>query len=79
MSAAGYAAVDRGLASSDFAVLAPARPGKLDPSRMPGALVEGLFLSNDEDAAFIVTDAAAEALVTAYERAIVDYFVEYPG
>ncbi len=46
---------------------------------MPGAVVEGLFLSNEEDAAFAVTDAADDALVGAYEQAIVDYFAEFPG
>jgi N-acetylmuramoyl-L-alanine amidase len=76
---AGYDAVDRGVQNKDLAVLAPERPGKLDPSRMPGVLIEGLFLSNTADAAFMVTDVAADALVTAYEVAILQYFDEYPG
>ena len=46
---------------------------------MPGAIIEGLFLSNEEDAAFVATDAAQEAIVSAYEQAIVDYFAEFPG
>jgi N-acetylmuramoyl-L-alanine amidase len=78
MVAAGYDAVDRGIGVQDHAVTGPARPGKLVPSAMPGAVVEGLFLSNDEDAGFVVTDAATEAIVAAYQRAIVRYFDEYP-
>jgi N-acetylmuramoyl-L-alanine amidase len=46
---------------------------------MPGALAEGLFLSNDEDEAFLTSPAAANAIVDAYEQAIVQYFTEYPG
>ena len=30
----------------DHAVTGPERPGKLVPSEMPGAVIEGLFLSN---------------------------------
>ena len=37
------------------------------PSEMPGAVIEGLFLSNDEDAAFIESDIADETIVGAYE------------
>jgi N-acetylmuramoyl-L-alanine amidase len=46
---------------------------------MPGAVVEGLFLSNAEDAAFVVGDVAVDAIVTAYEQAILRYFAEFPG
>jgi N-acetylmuramoyl-L-alanine amidase len=77
-AAAGYEANDRGIGSDDLAVLGPARPGKLVPSNMPGAVVEGLFLSNDGDAAFIQSGRAVDAIVTAYERAIQRYFAEYP-
>lgn len=79
MQGAGYEAVDRGIGIEEHAVTGPARPGELDPSHMPGAVVEGLFLSNDDDAEFIVSDAGNEALVTAYDEAIVEYFTEYPG
>jgi N-acetylmuramoyl-L-alanine amidase len=78
-AAAGYEAFDKGIGLEEHAMTGPARPGKLVPSEMPGIIVEGLFLSNDEDAAFIVTDAAAPALVTAYELAILDYFTEIAG
>jgi N-acetylmuramoyl-L-alanine amidase len=46
---------------------------------MPGAVVEGLFLSNDDDAAFIQSDKADDTLVGAYEEAITRYFSVYPG
>jgi N-acetylmuramoyl-L-alanine amidase len=49
------------------------------PSEMPGVVVEGLFLSNEEDAAFIQSDIAAETIVGAYEEAINSYFDVYPG
>jgi len=76
---AGMEAVDRGIGIEAHAVTGPARPGKLVPAEMPGVVVEGLFLSNDGDAAFVETDAAREAIVTAYQQAIVRYFAESPG
>jgi N-acetylmuramoyl-L-alanine amidase len=78
-ASAGYDAVDRGIGIEDHVVTGPERPGELVPSEMPGAVVEGLFLSNDEDAAFIQSDRADEALVGAYEEAITRYFSVYPG
>ncbi len=74
LPAAGLDATDRGIGIEDHAVTGPARPGKLVPSEMPGVVVEGLFLSNDDDAAFIQTTGGEEAIVTAYERAIRAYF-----
>ena len=76
---AGYEAVDRGIGIEDHVVTGPERPGELVPSEMPGAVIEGLFLSNDEDAAFIQSDIADETLVGAYEQAITRYFSVYPG
>jgi N-acetylmuramoyl-L-alanine amidase len=76
---AGYEAVDRGIGIEDHVVTGPERPGELVPSEMPGAVIEGLFLSNDEDAAFIQSDIADETLVGAYEEAITRYFSVYPG
>ena len=76
---ADYEAVDRGIGIEDHVVTGPARPGELVPSEMPGAVIEGLFLSNDEDAAFIQSDVADETLVEAYEEAITQYFSVYPG
>jgi N-acetylmuramoyl-L-alanine amidase len=76
---AGYEAVDRGIGIEDHVVTGPERPGELVPSEMPGAVIEGLFLSNDEDAAFIRSDIADQTLVGAYEEAITRYFSVYPG
>lgn len=78
-AAAGYEANDRGIGLEDHAVTGPERPGKLIPSDMPGAVIEGLFLSNEDDARFIETDVAADTLVGAYEQAIRQYFSVYPG
>lgn len=78
-AAAGYAANDRGIGIEDHAVTGPERPGKLIPSEMPGAVIEGLFLSNEEDARFIESDVAEETLLNAYEEAINRYFSVYPG
>ncbi len=76
---AGYEANDRGIGIEDHAVTGPERPGKLIPSEMPGAVIEGLFLSNEEDARFIESDVAEDTLVSAYEEAINRYFSVYPG
>jgi N-acetylmuramoyl-L-alanine amidase len=76
---AGYDAVDRGIGIEDHVVTGPERPGELVPSEMPGAVIEGLFLSNEEDAAFIESEIADETLVGAYEQAITRYFSVYPG
>jgi N-acetylmuramoyl-L-alanine amidase len=76
---AGYDAVDRGIGIEDHVMTGPERPGELTPSEMPGAVIEGLFLSNEDDAAFIQSDVADETLVGAYEEAITAYFGVYPG
>lgn len=78
-TAAGYDAVDRGIGIEDHAVTGPARPGKLVPSDMPGVVVEGLFLSNEDDAKFIESAEAEESIVGAYDAAIRQYFGVYPG
>jgi N-acetylmuramoyl-L-alanine amidase len=78
-AAAGYDANDRGIGIEDHAVTGPERPDKLVPSNMPGAVIEGIFLSNEDDAAFMSSDVAEETLVGAYERAIKEYFSVYPG
>lgn len=56
----------------------PAVEGRIDPSRMPGALVEALFITNEGDAAILTSPEGRDAIVTAYERAILTYFEEYP-
>lgn len=78
-AAAGYEANDRGIGVEAHAVTGPARPGKLVPSEMPGVVVEGLFLSNAEDAAFIQTPQADEAIVSAYATAIDAFLKEQPA
>jgi hypothetical protein len=45
---------------------------------MPGAIVEALFISNDGDAAVLASPEGQQAIVTAYENAIVEYFERYP-
>lgn len=55
--------------------LGPASPGWFDnPSTMPGALSEPLFLTDPGEAAVIQTDAAQHALATAFAAAIQQYF-----
>lgn len=77
-AAAGYDAFDKGIGIEAHAVTGPARPGELIPSDMPGALVEGLFLSNVEDAAFIQSPGARDAIVGAYQQAVERYLRESP-
>lgn len=59
-----------------YVITGPEQPGQIVPSAMPGAIVEVLFLSNDQDAAFLASVAGRNAIVTAYEKAIVRYFDE---
>jgi len=87
MEAAGYNARPRGVnddadahveVAGDvfdrYVITGPAQPGQIVPSAMPGAIVEVLFISNDRDAAFLVSAEGRNAIVTAYEHAIVRYF-----
>lgn len=52
--------------------------GSIDPSLMPGAIIECAFLSNDRDAAWLVQTDNQEILVDAYAAGIADYFEQYP-
>jgi N-acetylmuramoyl-L-alanine amidase len=61
-----------------FIITGPAVPGAVDPSDMPGAIVEALFVSNDGDAAVLASPEGRDAIVTAYENAIVEYFDWFP-
>ena len=87
MAAAGYEAFSRGWADDtdeetgrNYALTGPAQPPMIpEPSQMPGAIVEALFLSYDDDWAFLQTDGALAAIITAYENAIVQYFEEFPA
>lgn len=58
-----------------YLMIGPAQRGKVEPSEMPGAIVEVGFISNDTDAAFMISNAGRNAIVTAYEQAIITYFV----
>lgn len=60
-----------------FIMTGPEVPGVVEPSQMPGAIVEALFVSNDGDAAVLSSAEGRNAIVTAYEYAIVDYFADY--
>ncbi len=62
-----------------FVLTGPAVEGKVDPSRMPATVAETLFVSNDGDAAILGSPDGEQAIVTAYELAILQYFNEYPG
>jgi N-acetylmuramoyl-L-alanine amidase len=61
-----------------FIVTGPAVPGVIVPSKMPGAIVETLFVSNDVDATVLGSQEGHDAIVTAYENAIVEYFDRHP-
>jgi N-acetylmuramoyl-L-alanine amidase len=61
-----------------FIITGPAIPGVIVPSKMPGAIVEALFVSNAGDASVLASPEGQNAIVTAYENAIVEYFEEYP-
>jgi N-acetylmuramoyl-L-alanine amidase len=61
-----------------FIMTGPEVPGVVTPSAMPGAIVEALFISNDGDAAVLASPEGQQAIVTAYENAIVEYFERYP-
>ena len=49
------------------------------PSEMPGVVIEGVFLSNDPDAQFIVQPDNQQMLVDAYARGILEYFANNTG
>ena len=61
-----------------FIITGPAAPGLIVPSAMPGAIMEALFVSNDIDAAVLASPSGRNAIVTAYEQAIVEYFAANP-
>src|SRR5215208_5641980 len=61
-----------------FIMTGPEVPGVVTASKMPGAIVEALFVSNDGDATVLAAPEGRNAIVTAYENAIVEYFERYP-
>ncbi len=52
--------------------------GSIEPSEMPGVIVEAAFLSNDQDAVWIVQPDNQRNVVRAYRDGIMDYFEQYP-
>ncbi len=56
-----------------YVITGPAQPGEIEPSEMPGTIVESLFISNDADAAFLHTPQGQNAIVAAYAAAITRY------
>ena len=61
-----------------FIMTGPEVPGVVTASKMPGAIVEALFVSNDGDATVLSMPDGRNAIVTAYENAIVEFFERYP-
>ena len=57
-----------------YVITGPDQPGAIVASAMPGAIIETLFVSNDQDAAILASDAGREAIVTAYANGIAEYF-----
>lgn len=60
-----------------FIITGPAIKDTIVPSKMPGAIVEALFMTNPGDAAILESPEGEKAIVTAYENAIVEYFEEW--
>lgn len=63
----------------NYVVLSPDKPERdFIGSTMPGAVVESLFLSNDDDWAVLSDPAGTEAIVNAYVSSINAFFTEFP-
>ncbi len=76
---AGFTTVNRGVQTDSQAVgkgehFYVLGPDPVRPSQMPGALVEGLFLTNPLDAAYLRNPRAQDVLAQAYAQAIQDYY-----
>jgi N-acetylmuramoyl-L-alanine amidase len=50
----------------------------IEPSMMPGIVIEPVFITNDDDAAFIARPENQRILVNAYADGILQYFEKYP-
>jgi len=80
--AAGFNIVARGAKDDELSVgkgnslylLGPTDDWKPRATQMVGALVEGAFLTNDDDAAMLRQEKFQDALATAYAQAIQQYF-----
>lgn len=76
----GYATLDRGVQTDSTAVgmgqhFYVLGPDAARPTRMPGALAEGLFVTNPQDAAELRDPKVLDALAHAYALAIQHYYV----
>ncbi len=84
LSNIGYAAVNRGI-HDDFGVLRAGYhyfvlgPTAARPSEMPAIIGEGLFVTNDADAAILRSDAGRQAIARGYFQAIRAYFQAMPA
>ena len=62
-----------------FVMISPDVPARdFTGSTMPGAIIESLFLSNDEDLPFLTSELGQATILNAYEQAISAYFERYP-
>ncbi len=62
-----------------YVVLAPDKPERdFTGSTMPGAVVEAMFLSNDDDWAVLSDPTGIDAIVNAYLSSINGFFTEFP-
>ncbi len=83
LAAIGYKTVNRGIhddwsvqyAGYHFFALGPAAA---QSSQMPGILGEGLFVTNDAEAALLIKDETRQAFARAYASAIESYFTGVP-
>lgn len=79
LTAIGYNPVNRGVRTDSTAVGEGEHfyllgPDATRPSQMPGALVEGLFLTNPQDATELKNPKVVDALAQAYAKAVEDYY-----
>jgi N-acetylmuramoyl-L-alanine amidase len=79
LTSLGEAPFDRGVQTDSQAVgqgqhFYVLGPDATRPTQMPGALVEGLFLTNPLDAQHLADPKTIEALAQAYAHAIEDYY-----
>jgi N-acetylmuramoyl-L-alanine amidase len=90
LHADGYSFPDRGVTddqdlqaeslgalSGDYnhiVLLGPAVPGQLQPSQMPGALCETLFLSDPAEATAVVQSQVQQVIAAGYAKAVEEYF-----
>lgn len=51
----------------------------ITPTNMPGIIVEGAFLSNDDDSRFVIQPDNQRLMAAAYARGILNYFERHPG